>query len=43
MTAKFDVGIVFRKAQVSEKFNCPASTVTLFSENGKGESTPPRL
>ena len=45
MTAKFGAGIVFRKAQVSAKFHCSASTVTLFSEDedgGGGESTPPR-
>ena len=36
MTTKFGVGIVFRKAQVSAKFHCPASTVTLFSEDGEG-------
>ena len=36
MTTKFGVGIVFRKAQVSAKFYCPASTVTLFSEDGEG-------
>ena len=35
MTTKFGVGIVFRKAQVSAKFHCPASTVTLLSENGE--------
>ena len=34
MTTKLGIGIVFRKAQVSEKFNCPTSTVTLFSEYG---------
>ena len=34
MTTKFGIGIVFRKAQVSAKYNCPASTVTLFSEYG---------
>ena len=32
MTTKFDIGIVSRKAQVSAKYNCPTSTVTLFSE-----------
>ena len=32
MTTKFGIGIVFRK--VSAKFNCPSSTVTLFSEYG---------
>ena len=38
------LGIVFRKAQVSAKYNCPTSTVTLFSEYGGGgrESTPPQ-
>ena len=36
MTTNFSVGIVFMKAQVSAKFHCPASTVTLFSEDGKG-------
>ena len=34
MTTKFGIGIVFRKAQVSAKYNCPTSTVTLFSEYG---------
>ena len=34
MTTKFGVRIVFRKAQVSAKYNCPTSTVTLFSEYG---------
>ena len=29
MTTKFGIGIVFRKAQVSAKYNCPTSTVTL--------------
>ena len=32
---KFCIGIVFRKAQVSAKFHCPTSTVTLFSEYGE--------
>ena len=36
MTTKFGLGIVFRKAQVSAKFHCPTSTVTLFSEYGEG-------
>ena len=36
MTAKFGVGIVFKKAQMSAKFHCPAPTVTLFSEDGEG-------
>ena len=36
MTTKFSMGIVFRKAQVSAKFHCPISTVTLFSEDGEG-------
>ena len=36
MTTKFGKGIVFRKAQVSAKFHCPTSTVTLFSEYGEG-------
>ena len=36
MTTKFGVGIDFRKAQLSEKFHCLASTVTLFSEDGEG-------
>ena len=36
MTTKFGIGIVFRKAQVSAKYNCPTSTVTLFSEYGGG-------
>ena len=35
MTTKFGIGILFRKAQVSAKFNCPTSTVTLFSEYGE--------
>ena len=34
MTTKFGVGIIFKKAQLSAKFHCPASTVTLFSEDG---------
>ena len=36
MKTKFGLGIVFRKAQVSAKFHCPTSTVTLFSEYGEG-------
>ena len=36
MTTKFGIGLVFRKAQMSAKFNCPSSTVTLFSEYGRG-------
>ena len=36
MTTKFGAGIAFRKAQVSSKFHCPASTVTLFSEDREG-------
>ena len=32
MTIKFGTGIVFRMAQVSAKYNCPTSTVTLFSK-----------
>ena len=36
MTTKFGTGIVFRKAQLSAKFHCPTSTVTLFSEYGEG-------
>ena len=36
MTTKFGIGIVFRKAEVSAKFHCPTSTVTLFSEYGEG-------
>ena len=36
MTTKFAIGIVFRKAEVSAKFHCPTSTVTLFSEYGEG-------
>ena len=35
MTTKFGIRILFRKAQVSAKFNCPTSTVTLFSEYGE--------
>ena len=35
MTTKFGIGIVFRQAQVSAKFYCPTSTVTLFSEYGE--------
>ena len=42
MTTKFGIGIVFRKAQVSAKFNCPTSAVTLFSEYGERESTLPQ-
>ena len=34
LTTRFGIGIVFRKAQVSAKFHCPTSTVTLFSEYG---------
>ena len=37
MTTKFGIWIVFRKAQVSAKFHCPTSTVTLFSEDGEGK------
>ena len=36
MTTKFAIGIVFRKAEVSAKFHCPTSTVTLFSGYGEG-------
>ena len=36
MTPKFGVGIVFRKTQVSAKFRCPISTVTLFSKDREG-------
>ena len=36
MTTKFGIGIVFRKAQVSAKFHCPTSTVTLFSKYREG-------
>ena len=36
MTTKFGIGIVFGKAQVSAKFHCPTSTVTLFSKYGEG-------
>ena len=35
MTTEFGIGIAFRKAQVSAKFSCPTSTVTLFSEYGE--------
>ena len=35
MTTKFGIGIVFRKAQVSAKFNCPTSTSKLFSKHGE--------
>ena len=42
MTTKIGVGIVFRKVQVSAKFHCPASTVTLFFKDGEGKSTPAR-
>ena len=45
MTTKFGIGIVFWKAQVSAKYSCPTSTITLFSEYGGGggrESTPPQ-
>ena len=35
MTTKFGIGIVFRKVEVSAKFHCPTSTVTLFSEYGE--------
>ena len=42
MTTKFGIRIVFRKAQVSAKFHCPTSTVTLFSvyEEGRIHSSP---
>ena len=40
MTTKLGVGIVCRKARVSVKFHYPASTATLFSEDGKRKSTP---
>ena len=33
MTTKFGIG----KAEVSAKFHCPTSTVTLFSEYGEGK------
>ena len=36
MTTKFGIRIVFRKAEVSGKFHCPTSTVTLFSEYREG-------
>ena len=42
MTTKFGM-IVFRKAQLYAEFHCTNSAVTLFSKDGKGESTPPRL
>ena len=32
MTTKFGIWLVFRKAQMSAKFNSPSSTVALFSE-----------
>ena len=35
MTTKFGIGIIFRDTQVSAKFHCPISAVTLFSENGE--------
>ena len=35
MRTKFGIGIIFRKAQLSAKFHCPASTVTLFSKDGE--------
>ena len=35
MTTKFGIGIVFGKAQVSAKFDCPTLTVTSFSEYGE--------
>ena len=38
MATKFGIGIVFRKAQVSAKYNCPTSTVTLFSRYGGDEN-----
>ena len=40
MTTKFGIGIVFRKAhvQLSAKFHCPTSTVTLFSDDGEGRT-----
>ena len=38
MTTKFAIGIVVRKAEVSAKFHCPTSTVTLFSGYGEGEN-----
>ena len=36
MTTKFAIGMFFWKAEVSAKFHCPTSTVTLFSEYGEG-------
>ena len=36
MTTRFAIGIAFRSAEVSAKFHCPTSTVTLFSEYGEG-------
>ena len=36
MITKFAIGIVSRKAEVSAKFHCPTSTVTLFSGYGEG-------
>ena len=41
MTTKVSIGIAFRKARVCAKFHCPSSKVTLFSEDGEGESTLP--
>ena len=35
MTTNFGVGILFKEAQLSAKFHCPASTVTLFPEDGE--------
>ena len=36
MTTKCGVGILFKTVQVSAKFHCPTSKVTLFSEGGEG-------
>ena len=37
MATKFGVGIVFRKAQMCDKFHCPASELTLCCKDGEGE------
>ena len=38
MTTKFGKGIVYRKAQMCNKFHCPSLAVTMFSEDGEGRT-----
>ena len=36
MATKFGIEIIFRKAQVPAKFDCPTSIITLFPEYEEG-------